>query len=93
MKKELDKSLIPKGYYCYDEKGICPYWSLNKNKPYQQNGYCSFLEKGDWNINKEIKWKEILKDGKKTKAKAAKEIGFPMSVLWDKCKECDINYD
>lgn len=26
----------------------CPYWSINARKPYQSNGYCNFLEEGDW---------------------------------------------
>ena len=26
----------------------CPYWSINKSKPHQNNGHCSFLEMGDW---------------------------------------------
>jgi hypothetical protein len=42
------KNLIPKGPYCYDKNGVCPYWSLNKDREYQNNGYCSFLERGDW---------------------------------------------
>jgi len=39
---------IPLGPYCYDENGVCPYWSLNEDHPYQLNGYCSYLESGDW---------------------------------------------
>jgi hypothetical protein len=60
MKK--DKRLIPKGYYCYKylvqikgtnppefkEVGICPYWSIRKDKPEQSNGYCKYMEQGDW---------------------------------------------
>ncbi len=45
---EKDKSLIPKGVYCYDEKGTCPYWDLREDKPDQDNGYCNFLKCGDW---------------------------------------------
>lgn len=39
---------IPKGMYCYDTKGKCPYWSINREKPTQLNGYCSYLGRGDW---------------------------------------------
>jgi len=39
---------IPFGLYCYDEKGICPYWDKNKNQEYQFDGYCHFLKTGDW---------------------------------------------
>jgi hypothetical protein len=54
-----DKSKIPPGTYCYTTQhydrrtgvlktNLCPYWSRNPNKPEQENGYCSFLEFGDW---------------------------------------------
>ncbi len=52
-----DESLIPPGIYCYrlfdtgetfPRSLCCPYWSLRKDKPTQDNGYCSFLDKGDW---------------------------------------------
>lgn len=58
-----DTSCIPVGCYCYGVVDIgnndtgqkfnikttkCPYWSLNTNRAYQENGYCSFLEEGDW---------------------------------------------
>ena len=56
----LDKKLIPPGSYCYllldvtDDSPsrmrclVCPYWSLREDKPSQDNGYCEFLEEGDW---------------------------------------------
>lgn len=64
---------IPQGAYCYDEHGICPYWSKRNDKPAQENGYCSFLGRGDWeakhlsllwdqvkecNLNNDIDWEE-----------------------------------
>ena len=39
---------IPKGLYCYDEKGKCPFWELKKGKSKQENGYCHYLDWGDW---------------------------------------------
>lgn len=50
---------IPMGDYCYeaifvDNKTgnikieICPYWYKDQNYPYQANGYCSYLNIGDW---------------------------------------------
>ena len=44
---------IPEGLYCYDvnDKGeyrVCPFWSLDPEKPFQNNGYCNYLKKGDW---------------------------------------------
>ncbi len=43
-----DESKIPKGPYCYDGKGVCPYWSINSKKPKQLNGHCSYLNQSDW---------------------------------------------
>jgi len=44
----MDTSVIPKGYYCYDDKGKCPYWELRSDKPKEENGYCKYLQIGDW---------------------------------------------
>jgi hypothetical protein len=49
MNRDVKK--IPHGPYCYDSLGVCPYWSIKKDKPYGANGYCSFLRKGDWQDN------------------------------------------
>ena len=41
--------LIPEGLYCYDHNKInCPYWSKNEDYWDGDNGYCSYLERGDW---------------------------------------------
>ena len=48
LKKEKGESVIPHGIYCYDEKGHCPYLDTINGKPGQMNGYCWFLEVGDW---------------------------------------------
>ena len=84
-----DKSVIPKGMYCYDEKGTCPYWSCNKTKHSQENGYCSFLEKADWEenprLNAEAEWHD-------SEGNIVEQDDYlPMSLLWDKCKECGEN--
>ena len=55
-------SKIPKGLYCYDANGICPYWSLSKNGGVQNNGYCAYLELGDWEPDG---WISLLWDGVK----------------------------
>ena len=48
IRKELEK-FIPKGDYCYVyKKYVCPFWSININKPHQMNGFCKFLQRGDW---------------------------------------------
>lgn len=79
-----DTSVIPKGIYCYgvqDGKRVrCPYWSLRDDQPEQHNGYCSFLERGDWEV-------KIPPDF---------PPHFPtscLSLLWDAVKECGINED
>lgn len=43
--------MIPLGYYCYDENGRCPFWRIINSRPYQQNGYCLYMHKGDWGEN------------------------------------------
>ena len=45
-KLEMEKK-IPKGPYCYDKDGICPWWSRIAHKPEQDNGYCEYLGEGD----------------------------------------------
>ena len=43
---------IPRGCYCYtydkNKYVVCPFWYKNPNKVDQDNGYCSYLSKGDW---------------------------------------------
>ena len=97
MKK--DKILIPKGYYCYTHLkfnkngswkiiGLCPYWSKRENKHEQENGYCAYLEKGDWEFNEKYK-----KQGgwKNTKGEPVETPDIPLSFIWDMVKECNIN--
>lgn len=55
-KKETSIFSIPQGIYCYDEEGLCPYWSIDKDKPFQDNGYCHFLKKGDWELKGGLIW-------------------------------------
>lgn len=58
-----DPKLIPPGDYCYKmtsvlsqniddqkyyEMEICPYWAQDVSKEASDNGYCAFLQKGDW---------------------------------------------
>jgi len=45
--KERKIENIPQGIYCWDSDGTCPYWSIQKDKPHQENGFCHFLHKGD----------------------------------------------
>lgn len=82
------KEEIPKGYYCYtyvDEQGTqkfkkCKYWSKHPEHGSQNDGYCSYLELGDWMENDANAWEN--KDG---------DITY-MGLLWDQVKACDINH-
>lgn len=95
-----DKNKIPKGLYCYsrDKNGKiqpCPYWSSRNDKSEQENGYCAFLEKGDWDLNLEAEVEQINpKTGERTIiSMKGEETPIPMSLLWDMVKECGINDD
>lgn len=89
---------IPKGYYCYNEKNnkICPYWRLDfVHSQYQENGYCDYLHKGDWNLNEEITTiTEELKQKDGTRIKTVyrntswHKQGIMGSLLWDQIKMC-----
>ena len=85
MKK--DKRLIPKGPYCYDEYGLCPYWNIRNDKPHQYNGYCKYLEKGDWELNQDSYFIEEYTG----EIKKGRDMPFPVSNIWDQIKECGIN--
>ncbi len=95
---EKDRKVIPKGLYCYTMSdtgdNVCPYWKSDKRHHKYENGYCSYLEKGDWDLNKEpgIEWMEFR--GKRVNynpPKSPAELGLMDSLLWDQCKECGIN--
>ena len=43
------RQLVPRGVYCYDANGTCPFWSrFDGIYPSQSNGYCALMERGDW---------------------------------------------
>ena len=82
-----DTSVIPYGYTCED----CPYWDLNEDYPEQENGYCGYLEKGDWELHFEGEIREGDKDEKVLTLEEKEALPFCFSMLWDGCKECGIN--
>lgn len=87
-----DTSVIPKGPYCYtyDENGEykpCPYHRYIPDRPSQYNGWCDFLEKGDIELEKEM----VFMNEKTEEETPGNELPFPVSLLWDGCKECGIN--
>ncbi len=74
---------------------ICPYWRLDPiHTGERENGYCEYLEKGDWDINEE---KTAIAESRKQEDGTYKEtiykntswhdLGLAESLLWDKCKE------
>ena len=84
MNKLLMWLLIPKGVYCDG----CPFHFRDWSRPEQENGYCSYLGKSDWDLNEErgdIDWHDG--DGNVTRT-APHEM--PMSLLWGGCKECGV---
>ena len=92
----MDKSIIPKGYYCYsgreEKRVICPYWKIDPKHPDldQENGYCEFLGKGDWDFNEEGgKIRVYDKTGKMIGTEPAHSES--MSWLWDQVKACGVN--
>lgn len=53
---------IPKGPYCYNDVGLCPFWDKNRNQPDQLSGYCHFLKLGDWMDDTDGSWTMLLWD-------------------------------
>ncbi len=54
--------LIPRGLYCDD----CPFHSRNWLKESQNNGYCSYMEVGDWEFSHlSLLWDSCKECGKK----------------------------
>ena len=95
MKK--NKKLIPSGMYCYTiENGKpkrCPYWGIDDVHKYvNEYGYCSYLGKGDWDINEE-QGVQTWTRGNDNSTFEIPAHEMPTSLLWDQCKECGINID
>lgn len=79
-----DKSikLIPEGLYCYNivecissDGGVvikekpCPYWMMHSDKRMQENGYCEFLNRGDWEVGAGLLWDKVKECGIKVNTK------------------------
>jgi hypothetical protein len=93
---EPEKYIPKKTFYCYDENGICPFWENKSDLPVQENGYCHYLGKSDYDLNEEYnkECKIIYAKNKDEVGKTIEEIfdlHFPSSLIWDRCKECGIN--
>jgi hypothetical protein len=93
LQRFLARRLIPKGLYCDN----CPFRFIDKTRPEQENGYCSYLQKGDWDLNAEIAEDDVEVTIRqpvmsfKTTTMKYKDLP-PTSLLWDGCKMCDIKY-
>ena len=80
MKKDI--SLIPNGSYCYEQKDgkkcICPYFELRNDKPSQNNGYCHYIERGDWQVSSNswdsLLWDQVKECGIKTDSNEVKRL-------------------
>lgn len=64
--------LIPVGRYCCSvvevkssdggpliKRKPCPYWSLHPEKHNQENGFCEYLMRGDWEEKGGLLWDMI----------------------------------
>jgi hypothetical protein len=97
---------IPKGDYCsqfkrrvdepdgsfYHEMRRCPYWDKIEGRHHQEDGYCHWLEWGDYDKNNDetiILEQTDVKSGV-TKKITAPELPFGISLLWDGVKECGL---
>ena len=93
----------------YINDTICPFWDLKDDEyPEYENGYCYFLGKSDWDLNEESFKTARITSSKNEKLNgrkisdliddeidpvSGKKCHFPMSLIWDQCKECNINMD
>lgn len=91
--KQLE-SEIPRGDYCYESEGtytdenghtrikrkVCKYWEHHPEHGNHNDGYCSYLEVGDWMEVDKNAW---------TNARTG-ETNY-MGLLWDQVKLCNHN--
>jgi len=99
IQKFLGRFLIPRGFYCYSiQKGAreyCPFYFVDGTKRSQENGYCSYIGKGDWDINEEhpkiVEINRRQPDGtykKEMIERIRDSIFWEVGLLFDACKEC-----
>lgn len=67
MKRRAMKKWIPKGYFCRGRKGCCKWVCKIKNKENQNNVFCKYLNKGDWDFEQiGLPWYLVKECGVKT---------------------------
>jgi hypothetical protein len=88
---EFDESKIPSGIYCHGHTiykkvndkivniNLCPYWDIDNEREKQENGYCHFIGKGDWEIG----------EGDGLLWDKCKECGKNHDDNFTFCKNCD----
>jgi hypothetical protein len=89
LQKFIARFSIPKGDYCEG----CPFWSIDKAKPEQMNGYCSYLGKGDWDFYEEMPDKievETRQPDGSYKLELVDKHPMYGTLLWDGVKECGV---
>jgi len=68
----MDEKLIPVGEYCYTpvkyENGrlkieVCPYHITARRRHIQEDGFCSFIGKGDWELSFGLLWDMVKECG------------------------------
>lgn len=90
--ENLDESKIPSGIYCYSEDKICPY--LTSKCIHTQRGdvtlpHCKYLNLSDSMCSDEDFEKLVELHGSEDAVWSA----YPLDLLWDSCKECNVNID
>lgn len=77
--------MIPEGIYCNG----CTFHDIDDELSSQENGYCHYLKKNDIELSNE----RMIRDSndKIISQKDKDDLPFVFSLLWDGCKECDIN--
>lgn len=95
----MDITKIPKGRYCHvssDLNKVCPYWTYDtKHTEEHENGFCLYLNKGDWDLNEEngmITLDTYNKEGILLRRNKVNAHDFQFSLLWDQVKACNANH-
>jgi hypothetical protein len=47
LENERDANGFPKLL----KKNVCPWWSIHRDQPEQENGHCEYLGYGDWEVD------------------------------------------
>jgi hypothetical protein len=99
MLKEPEKYIPQNTPYCHQGKHVCPFWDVKDDLPEQENGYCHYLGKSDYELNEEYNrqpikvWSRETGKWVETITEKMFDLHFPTSLLWDQCKECRISMD